>query len=168
MGPAALWPLLLLFSCSVASDSLRPYGLWPTRLLCPWDFPGKSTGAGCHFLQGSSQPRDWTCISCIAGGFFTTEPPGKPSLALFNIKVKKIWPNGKCMDWSCPQEVTFLPFPWDQFFSLLPQPGYMLTETSFCPGVGRMSWSVETKAIGRLDHCLEQAAPLLRGHFVGT
>ena len=25
------------------SDSLRPHGLQPTRLLCPWDFPGKST-----------------------------------------------------------------------------------------------------------------------------
>ena len=22
----------------------------PTRLLCPWDFPGKDTGVGCHFL----------------------------------------------------------------------------------------------------------------------
>ena len=22
----------------------------PTRLLCPWDFPGKSTGVGCHCL----------------------------------------------------------------------------------------------------------------------
>ena len=35
---------------SVVSDSLRPRGLQPTRLLCPWDFPGKNTGAGCHFL----------------------------------------------------------------------------------------------------------------------
>ena len=26
------------------SDSLRPHGLWPTRLLRPWNFPGKSTG----------------------------------------------------------------------------------------------------------------------------
>ena len=26
----------------------RPHGLQPTRLLCPWDFPGKSTGVGCH------------------------------------------------------------------------------------------------------------------------
>ena len=35
------------------SDSLQPHGLQPTTLLCPWDFPGKSTGAGCHFpLQG--------------------------------------------------------------------------------------------------------------------
>ena len=24
--------------------------LWPTRLLCPWDSPGKNTGVGCHFL----------------------------------------------------------------------------------------------------------------------
>ena len=38
------------FSRSVVSDSLRPHGLWPTRLLCPWDSPGKNTGVGCHFL----------------------------------------------------------------------------------------------------------------------
>ena len=31
-------------------DSLRPHGLQPTRLLRPWDFPGKSTGVGCHCL----------------------------------------------------------------------------------------------------------------------
>ena len=36
--------------CSVASYSLRPCGLQPARLLCPWDFPGKNTGVGCHFL----------------------------------------------------------------------------------------------------------------------
>ena len=31
---------------------------------------------------GSSRPRDQTCVSCdscIAGGLFTTKPPGKPS-----------------------------------------------------------------------------------------
>ena len=39
-----------LFSRSVLSDSLWPHGLQPTRLLCSWDSPGKSTGAGCHFL----------------------------------------------------------------------------------------------------------------------
>ena len=32
------------------SDSSRPHGLQPSRLLCPWDFPGKSTGVGCHRL----------------------------------------------------------------------------------------------------------------------
>ena len=41
----------------VVSNSVIP------RLLCPWD---------CHFLlRGSSWPRDWTCVSCIAGRFFT-------------------------------------------------------------------------------------------------
>ena len=35
---------------SAISDSLQPYGPQPTRLLCPWNFPGKSTGVGCHFL----------------------------------------------------------------------------------------------------------------------
>ena len=54
--------------------TLRPHGLQPTRLLCPWDFPGKNTGVGCHAcLKGSSQPRDQTpvsCISCTAGQLF--------------------------------------------------------------------------------------------------
>ena len=34
------------WSCSVMSDSPQPHGLQPTRLLRPWDFPGKSTGVG--------------------------------------------------------------------------------------------------------------------------
>ena len=35
---------------SVVSDPQWPHGLQPTRLLRPWDFPGKSTGVGCHRL----------------------------------------------------------------------------------------------------------------------
>ena len=42
--------LLLLLSRSVVPDSLGPHGLQPTRLLRPWDFPGKRTGVGCHRL----------------------------------------------------------------------------------------------------------------------
>ena len=38
------------WSRSVVSDSSRPHGLQPTRLLHPWDFQGKSTGVGCHCL----------------------------------------------------------------------------------------------------------------------
>ena len=37
-------------SRSVVPNSLWPHELKPTRLLCPWDFPGKDTRVGCHFL----------------------------------------------------------------------------------------------------------------------
>ena len=56
--------ILCCYCClvQVVSSSLRPHGLQPERLLCPWDFPGKNTGAGCHSLrqgifptQGSNQ-----------------------------------------------------------------------------------------------------------------
>ena len=53
--------------------------LWPTRLLCPWDFPGKNTEwVAISFSRGSSPPRDPPFISCIAGGFFASEPLGEP------------------------------------------------------------------------------------------
>ena len=38
------------WSRSVVSDSSQPHGLQPIRFLHPWDFPGKSTGVGCHRL----------------------------------------------------------------------------------------------------------------------
>ena len=41
---------LCVCACSVVSNSLWPLGLQPTRLLCPWNSPGKNTGVGCHFL----------------------------------------------------------------------------------------------------------------------
>ena len=68
---------MLLCYCSVAQlclTLLGPHGLWPTRLLCPWNFIGKDRGVGCiSSSRESSWPRDRTHISCIAGGFFTTE-----------------------------------------------------------------------------------------------
>ena len=39
-----------MFTHSVMSNSLPLRGPQPTRLLCPWDFPDKHTGVGCHFL----------------------------------------------------------------------------------------------------------------------
>ena len=44
------WKWKWKWSRSVLSDFWRPHGLQPTRLLHPWDFPGKSTGVGCHCL----------------------------------------------------------------------------------------------------------------------
>ena len=64
--------LCLCVSHSVASDSLWLHGLEPTRLLCPWSSPGKILEwVGFPFSRGSSQPRDGTQFSCIAGNFLT-------------------------------------------------------------------------------------------------
>ena len=58
-------------------DSPRPYSLQPSRLLCPWDSPGKKTGVGCcvflHGIfptQGSNPPL--FPLPTLAGTFFTT------------------------------------------------------------------------------------------------
>ena len=47
------------------SNSLQPYGLEPIRLLCPWDFPGKNTGGGCHALLQSIFTTQGSYASCI-------------------------------------------------------------------------------------------------------
>ena len=68
----------------VMSDSLRPHGLQPTRLLSPWDFPGKSTGVGCQFLlQGIflTQGLNPGLLHCLQTLYHLSHQgsPGKPS-----------------------------------------------------------------------------------------
>ena len=54
-------PQVVAIGHSVVSDSWWPRGLQPARLLYPWDFPGKNTGMGCHFLlQGILPTQGWT------------------------------------------------------------------------------------------------------------
>ena len=74
----------VLFSCSVVPDSFAtPMGYSP---------PGSSVHGisqarilewvAISSSRGSSQDKDQTCVSCTAGGFFTTEPPGKPACGI--------------------------------------------------------------------------------------
>ena len=51
-------------------------------LLCPWNFPGKNTGVGCHFLLPGDlpNPRIEPASPAPAGGLFTNELPGSPKL----------------------------------------------------------------------------------------
>ena len=75
-----------IFACqitSVVSDSLRPYGLQPSRLLCPWDRPGKNTGVGYHALIQGIFPT-WRsnlhllCLLHWQVGSLPLGPHGKP------------------------------------------------------------------------------------------
>ena len=66
------------------SDSLWRHGLWPTRLLCPWDSPGMNTGVSCHTLlqgifltQGSNS--HLLSLPHWQAGSLPLAPPGKPS-----------------------------------------------------------------------------------------
>ena len=82
-------------SPSVASDSLQPYGLYPTRLLCPREFPGKKTGVGYFLLQRNlPNPVIESLFPALSGEFFTTEPSGK-TISLFD------WIILHCMDILC-------------------------------------------------------------------
>ena len=56
---------------------MLPNGLWPARLLCPWDSPGKNTGVGLPCPPPGDLPNPGTepesLISpALAGGFFIT------------------------------------------------------------------------------------------------
>ena len=53
--------------------------LWSERCL---NSPGQSTGVGSHsFLLGSSQPRDWTLVSCIGRWIlYQLSPKGSPRI----------------------------------------------------------------------------------------
>ena len=44
------------FVAQFNSNSLWCYGLQPASFLCPWDFPGKNTGVGCHALPQGMIP----------------------------------------------------------------------------------------------------------------
>ena len=65
---------------SAISNSLRPHGLQPARLLCPWNSPDRNPGVGCHFLlQGDLSDREIKPRSPkFLADCLPSEPPGKP------------------------------------------------------------------------------------------
>ena len=66
-------------SRSVVSDSMWPHGLYTLR-----NSPGQNTAEAFPFSRGSSQPRDWTLVSHIAGAFFTSWATGRPILCIIS------------------------------------------------------------------------------------
>ena len=68
------------------SDSLRPHRLWPARLLCSWNSPGKSTGVGCHSVLHGDLPdsgmEPWS--HALQADCLPSELPGNPAYQLLN------------------------------------------------------------------------------------
>ena len=54
--------------------------IYPSRSHCPWGFPGKSTGVGCHFfLQGIFQTQG-SNLPALQADSLLMEPPVKPKV----------------------------------------------------------------------------------------
>ena len=80
--PKTITTLLISWVCTCAKSlqscqTLRPYGLQPTRFLCPWDSPGKNTGVGCQCPPPAVLPKPGTkptslTSPALADGFLTT------------------------------------------------------------------------------------------------
>ena len=97
------------WSCSVLSDSSRPHGLQPTRLLRPWEFPGKSARVGCHRLLR---------IKCEKAGFpgdsVVKNPP--TNAGKWKVKVKSL------------SRVRLLVTPWTAAYQAPPSMGFSREE----------------------------------------
>ena len=80
-GPGVLCACVLsLFACIWLSATLWAL---PTRLLCPWDSPGKNTGVGCHSLLQGIFPTQGSnthllCLLHWQAGSLPLASPGKP------------------------------------------------------------------------------------------
>ena len=78
------FPRLYCCHCLVASvvlDSLWPYGLWPTRLLCPWGFSRQEywSGLPCPPLGDLPNPGIEPRSLTLQADSLPSEPPGKPT-----------------------------------------------------------------------------------------
>ena len=63
------------------SNSLRPHGLQPARLLCLWNPPGKNTGVGCHsLLQGILPTQGWNPTLPLCRQTLPSEPRREPCI----------------------------------------------------------------------------------------
>ena len=75
---------------SVVSDSVRPHRRKPTRLLRPWDSPGKNTGVGCHFLPQCSKVKSESEVNLLCltrSDPMDRSPPGSSIHGFFQARV---------------------------------------------------------------------------------
>ena len=100
-----------LVSLCACSDSRVWFLATPARLLCPWDFPGKNTGVGSHFLlQRIFLTQGWKLSPTLVGRFFTAESPGEPMVSLHRSKVYAYDWWGCSLDYSVVFWVTFIAY----------------------------------------------------------
>jgi len=94
-----------MLACSVMSNSLWPHRLQPASFLCPWDSPGKNMRVGSSmgscplpgdFPNPGNEPSS-PVSPALAGGFYITEPPGKP---IYEVTCNQYLIKNIIMHWS--------------------------------------------------------------------
>ena len=99
---------------------LPPPWTLPTGLHHKWDFSGKNPGVGCHFpCQGNLDPGIKPTSLALAGGFPTTEPPGRKrnlvgSWSFYSLALSVLQTFSTAL-WIC----NFCPHPAIQLFFVL-------------------------------------------------
>ena len=104
-------------------DSVRPHRQQPTRLLCPWDSPGKNTGVGYHFLLQCmkvksesevaqscptlSNPKDWSLQGSSVHGIFQARVLEWGAIAFSEILHSALLKTSKITYWSISVTVNF-------------------------------------------------------------
>ena len=81
---------------------MRPHRWQPTRLLCPWDSPGKNTGVGCHFLLQCMKVKSESEVTQLCPTLIDTvvwSPPGSSLHGIFQARVLK-W-GAIAFSWFC-------------------------------------------------------------------
>ena len=107
---------MLLYSCSVMSDSLWLNELQPARFLCPWNSQTRILEwVAISFSRGPSQIRDWKHISYIGRENMSHQESLVNSYKFF-FGIKNIW--------------------------VIKQPSKLLSFNSWSPGCTKISWFI--------------------------
>ena len=112
---------------SVVSDSVRPHRRQPTRLLRPWDSPGKNTGVDCHFLLQRMKVKSQSEVTQLCptlSDLRDCSPPGSSVHGIFQARALE-WGAIAFSYWVTKQQQshlqTFLPnFSVDELLIELP------------------------------------------------
>ena len=73
------------------SDSVRPHRWQPTRLLRPWDSPGKSTGVGCHFLRQCVKVKSESEVTQLCPTLSDPMDCSPPGSSIHGISRQEYW-----------------------------------------------------------------------------
>ena len=125
-------------ACSVVSHSLWHHWQHPTRLLCPWNFPGNNTGVIYHFLLQRIFPtQELNPSSCIDKWILYQEATGKPIYIYIYIERERER-NATVLNLSLlgTPEVIFYPFSSTPIIHLLTQSTYSISVywmNAWCP-----------------------------------